>query len=1002
MSATDLEGSASPLAAPAEELPLVPIDPAPDSSVTVVQNTASNNFDAVFDVAQLTGGDTVLVGATPPSSNDQIGSNATETGLQVAIVAGSSVSFVSVPLPNGSASTDYIGGASVTGLTNGNFALMYWGSNVSNGGTGGGAGGNDNLPDYYVQIFTPTGATVGGLTDVGGNSQNAYASVIQDPANNGYVVTFATNDETGFVVQRFSNAGVAGARFTFSGDSYGFGAVDSQGDIVEEFTDGASNTALAFIPEGATSLASTGVITDEVLANYEVFTAASGGGFVGFYLSGTELVAQTLSTTGAFGATVALANLGATISANDLIWNAVTLSNGGYALTLEPYASPGYTSYPGTNEVIEVGPALTPAETAIYILTASGGGATEIGPWAVPGPGGTLVTYSETSGTGLSYEGVPLDATVTAVTYLGASAPTLSGGATSASYPVQGSPKILSPALVLSSADPDMSGATVVVAGGFASDGDLLAAVTSGTAITAAYNSATETLTLSGSDTVAHYQAVLRSVAFESTANDPTSAGGHLSRTVTFTATDTNGSATQTETIKIVEVASSGLSTSAVTLYPGGKQTVTSGGTASGTTIVSGSNQVVGAQGMAEGGVVSSGGGQYLSSGGAASGATLSGGNQYVETGGSASATTVDGGTQVVYGAARGTILNDGGRQDVEAGATVSGTTVNSGALVVLGSAGGAIVNSGGADYIDSGGAGGGATVSGGDEYVETGGTASGTTVDGGAEVVYGVAEGATLESGGYQYVEAGGTASGTNIDATGVEAIYGVASGATVRSGGADYVEAGGVASAMQVGGDEYVEAGGSAIGSLVSGGVEAVYGTARAVTVESGGYQYVYAGGVASDTVVDSGGYEEVVSGGTASGATISGGELELTSGAIDGAAAIGFAASGGGALRLDDSVHFGGLVAGFGLPDILDLSDIAFGSSTSLSFVEAGGSASGTLTVTDGVHTANLTLLGQYVTAQFTSANDGHGGVLIGDPPAPAVAEASSLAPSAHPAG
>ena len=67
-----------------------------------------------------------------------------------------------------------------------------------------------------------------------------------------------------------------------------------------------------------------------------------------------------------------------------------------------------------------------------------------------------------------------------------------------------------------------------------------------------------------------------------------------------------------------------------------------------------------------------------------------------------------------------------------------------------------------------------------------------------------------------------------------------------------------------------------------------------------------------------------------------------------------------------------------------------------------MEAAGSASGTLTVTDGVHTANLTLLGQYATAQFTSANDGHGGVLIGDPPAPAVAEASSLAPSAHPAG
>ena len=61
-----------------------------------------------------------------------------------------------------------------------------------------------------------------------------------------------------------------------------------------------------------------------------------------------------------------------------------------------------------------------------------------------------------------------------------------------------------------------------------------------------------------------------------------------------------------------------------------------------------------------------------------------------------------------------------------------------------------------------------------------------------------------------------------------------------------------------------------------------------------------------------------------------------------------------------------------------------DIAFNSSTRLSFAEAASNTSGTLTVSDGVHTAHVTLLGQYVTAQFTSATDGHGGTLIGDPP------------------
>jgi hypothetical protein len=34
-----------------------------------------------------------------------------------------------------------------------------------------------------------------------------------------------------------------------------------------------------------------------------------------------------------------------------------------------------------------------------------------------------------------------------------------------------------------------------------------------------------------------------------------------------------------------------------------------------------------------------------------------------------------------------------------------------------------------------------------------------------------------------------------------------------------------------------------------------------------------------------------------------------------------------SGGGMLRLEDSVHFGGLVAGFGVPDFMDLADINF---------------------------------------------------------------------------
>jgi hypothetical protein len=67
-----------------------------------------------------------------------------------------------------------------------------------------------------------------------------------------------------------------------------------------------------------------------------------------------------------------------------------------------------------------------------------------------------------------------------------------------------------------------------------------------------------------------------------------------------------------------------------------------------------------------------------------------------------------------------------------------------------------------------------------------------------------------------------------------------------------------------------------------------------------------------------------------------------------------------------------------------DALDLRDISSSANTMLGFVEAPSNTSGTLTVTDGTHTANLLLLGQYVTANFNFHSDGAGGVIVNDPP------------------
>jgi hypothetical protein len=140
--------------------------------------------------------------------------------------------------------------------------------------------------------------------------------------------------------------------------------------------------------------------------------------------------------------------------------------------------------------------------------------------------------------------------------------PTLSKVATTAM--VRGPSQIvtLSPALAVS--DPDnltLAGATVSVSGGaFPGDGDVLAATTASTSITASYNSVTETLALSGTDTLAHYAQVLDSVTFASTGATPANSGAHPTRTVSWVLNDgsasNNLSAAAATTVSIAPVVS--------------------------------------------------------------------------------------------------------------------------------------------------------------------------------------------------------------------------------------------------------------------------------------------------------------------------------------------------------------------------------------------------------------------------------------------------------------
>ena len=88
--------------------------------------------------------------------------------------------------------------------------------------------------------------------------------------------------------------------------------------------------------------------------------------------------------------------------------------------------------------------------------------------------------------------------------------------------------------------------------------------------------------------------------------------------------------------------------------------------------------------------------------------------------------------------------------------------------------------------------------------------------------------------------------------------------------------------------------------------------------------------------------------------------------------------------GTLKLDNSASFNGTVAGMTAQDTIDFADINFASIQTPTFTNAT-SLGGTLHVTDGTHTANIALLGNYMASTFAASSDGHGGTLVVDPPA-----------------
>ncbi|MBS0473508.1 MAG: hypothetical protein JSR60_20745 [Proteobacteria bacterium] len=115
-------------------------------------------------------------------------------------------------------------------------------------------------------------------------------------------------------------------------------------------------------------------------------------------------------------------------------------------------------------------------------------------------------------------------------------APTLSNLGNVVAYVEQAQAVVVDAALLVSDDTGQLAGASVAISSGFTS-GDILNLVNQN-GITGSWNAATHVLTLSGSASVANYQAALRLITFSSTSDNPTSYGASTSRTVTWQVDD--------------------------------------------------------------------------------------------------------------------------------------------------------------------------------------------------------------------------------------------------------------------------------------------------------------------------------------------------------------------------------------------------------------------------------------------------------------------------------
>jgi hypothetical protein len=401
------------------------------------------------------------------------------------------VSFQEVDL------TNITGGASNLTLRNGIDLTVKVDNEVGSGGVIRLADGTVGLDLGSSNNYTVYAST-GSATITGGNGGNFYLS------------SGTATIDTGGGSDSYFYLSTGSAEITYHGAGYTQTFVSS-GRATVDFSNSTSNQNFN---------SSAVILTDVGSIDYaDVFTAAPGNTNYGIYNnlyaegSGHELDLTRLTLNGTWNLQIGnwyrSNNVTVDVDANSLSHlNSIsgnsneTLRTGGAALDLTHTPVSGGVVIASTNTT---GTTFTVADVTTGLHVVGG-----VGNDTLIGQG---ITFTSGQRAAIFAQGSVETIQDSSGTY---SNPNALIGTTNASWTEESPPAALSPNLTISDTNsPNLVGATVAVtAGKFAGDSDVLGFNTSGTSITASYDASTEVLTLSGTDTLANYQAVLRSTTF--------------------------------------------------------------------------------------------------------------------------------------------------------------------------------------------------------------------------------------------------------------------------------------------------------------------------------------------------------------------------------------------------------------------------------------------------------------------------------------------------------